>query len=1011
MTTMGGLKAGVEGGELEDERLRGMMKELQSRNQQLMREVLRTLCLACRSANPCAQANRAALVKAGGVSQLVDMLVDETTTIGQLGPKGVDKHSFTEHVVRILRDLAEKGADDDDASAVHAQMIFVGLPAWLAEYLQAAVEAKHAGRMPKPQPIWSAVWSGNSRAANQFETAAMAQQLVLMLAASASGIEGLLHAGLAKVLAEEIRAAPSELTRAVVAAATMVLKYHHECTGAVEAARVASVGGQGYSQLVEAAGTAVQNEVAALVEDIKGCQDEDNYTAAAEELVRLSLFSNVFVETVAMKLLPALNGMIQSDHAELVSRASKVVAVVSEDSPDMATVLCSSGLLPVVVCSLTPVRQFQNAAVSHHSAQDAYVSPKTRLYLLEIMSTISLPTASESPHSILLRSVSSWPVVYLDSEEQAHRTSARSSLSGLLDDFTTAFRVEAERRQVALGPLTHFVTVISFMVLDPKIRELIAERSDLVELLLAHSCINTLGVLAVVAVLDSEANGDNCEGALWALRRIPSLGCPIVEDASVSFQVAAGLGFLVAQPEFAAYVLGMDLVPILLSFLEEQNGSDFAATRRQSVRVLEHMLQDASLHWEHELAGLRDEVQKAVASFALVAETDVQSESSQKEGLANKLPDGWEERESATTGEVYFFNVKTGESQWEVPTDTCAIQEQQHEDAVDVTDARDVSTEDETEDESDEGEFPDQMGNQLTEREAGASTLASQRSCTPGTELVDFRTADAIVGGQAQQHAHRDLKESQNMAGAKRDEQAAENEKARLKEDIAQLRREWQVQQAAEAEVAKVMATEIATAKQAQQVAERDVNRLNEELTAAQQAQKAAALEASRLTDELTTTRQAQQAAELEASRLCDALATTKQVQQVAEADRPAAPADERAAVVPLHKYQQLLQLVASLEARISGLETSSMPDLAASEKINSVEPQHDGMGMSLSEFLTRYRLESYETGLQGLGVVVPQHLCDVDDNDLESMGMKRLEVVRFRTACDLLESLELDDL
>jgi hypothetical protein len=99
--------------------------------------------------------------------------VDETTTIGQLGPKGVDKHSFTRYIVQILCDLAEHGVDDDDASAAHAQMIFVGLPEWLAEYLQATAEAKRAS-----SGLIGAVWSGSSRGAGQFVTAAMAQQLV-----------------------------------------------------------------------------------------------------------------------------------------------------------------------------------------------------------------------------------------------------------------------------------------------------------------------------------------------------------------------------------------------------------------------------------------------------------------------------------------------------------------------------------------------------------------------------------------------------------------------------------------------------------------------------------------------------------------------------------------------------------------------------------------------------------------------------------------------------------------
>ena len=906
--------------------------------------------------------------------------VDETTTIGQLGPKGVDKHSFTRYVVQILRDLAEQRGDDDDASAAHAQMIFVGLPEWLAEYLQATAGAKRtssgligmAGRLPKPQPVWGAVWSGSSRGADQFNTAEMAQQLVLMLAASASGIEGLLHAGLAQVLAEEIGTAPPELTGAVLAAAAMVLKYHHECTGAVEAARVASVGGPGYSKLVDAAGTAVQNEVAALVEDIKGGQKETDYTAAAEELARLSLFSEIFVETVAMKLLPALNGMIQSDHAELVSRASKVAAVVCEDSPDLGSLLCSAGLLETVVRCLTPMRRFQNAVVNHRSAQDAFVSPKTRLYLLEILSTISLPKSSKSPYSILLRSISSWPAVGPDGKEQARGSCAKMSLNDLLDDLTKAFRVEAERSKLALGPLAHFVTVISFMVLVPNMRSLIAERADLLELLLAHCCINTIGVLAVVAVLDSEPTGCSREGALWALRRIPSLECAIEDDPSVSLQVAVGLGFLVAQPEFVVYVLGMELVPVLLSFLKEQHGPDFIETRRESVRVLNELLHDTSLQWKGELADLRADAETAVATAGFIAE-ELGLPGSLKERQTAKLPHGWEEKESATTGERYYFNVATGESQWETPRSAWVNSEVRDNDSLEEA-ARDVSSGD-TEDESEE-ESLGQVERKRPKPEVSASVVHSNSI----PRAFEFHAAIANAAGEQARHGRQNNEDSLKVvAAAKQAQQAAEAETVRLKKELAALRREQQAQEATEAEVARLMAEEAAAAKRAQQAAE---------------------MEAARLMEELTAARRAQHAAEAETARIQSAAAQRATTARSVQCSL----ADECGAVVPLHKYKQLQQLVASLEQRITSLEA---PRTSMGEEGNSVESHQEGM--SLHDFLLRYRLESFETGLTELGVVVPEHLCDVDETDLESMGMKRLEIVRFRTACDLLG--ELDDL
>ena len=271
---------------LDDTLARQYVRDLQGGGEGHTRGVLLALADACRPDNASAKANRACLSAAGGVAQLVEMLVDESA-VGRLGPKGADAHAFTRHVVWVLRDLAAQGANDDDSAAVHAQMIFVGLPAWLVGYLRAAAEAKRAssgivsgmaGRIARP----ALGWSGGAR----FEptTTALSQQLVLMLAASASGMEGLLHAGLAQALAEEIGAAPPELASAVFAAAMMALKYHHECTGGMPGS--GGLGDPGYSKLVANAGVAVQNEVAVLVEDLKLGEIESVYMVAAEELVR-----------------------------------------------------------------------------------------------------------------------------------------------------------------------------------------------------------------------------------------------------------------------------------------------------------------------------------------------------------------------------------------------------------------------------------------------------------------------------------------------------------------------------------------------------------------------------------------------------------------------------------------------------------------------------------------------------------------------------------------------------
>ena len=259
---------------------------------------------------------------------------------------------------------------------------------------------------------------------------------------------------------------------------------------------------------------------------------------AAEELVRLANFSGMFVEQVNMKLLPALQASVRRDQAASVSRAASTLAVVCEGSPELAALMCGAGLLRTILTSLTPGRRLQSQmdAADPSSRSDAFVFPRTRLYLLEMLVTISVPSSSVPPHSILL-------------------TTTADDATDVLDVLVSAFQKEADRAEVALGPLSHFVTVLSFMVLDDGVRKLMIQNTTLIELLLEHSCINPLAVLAIVAMLDETQGGDPAvrDQCLWALRRVPTLDIPIESDPDVSVQVARALGYLVAKNEWVKH--------------------------------------------------------------------------------------------------------------------------------------------------------------------------------------------------------------------------------------------------------------------------------------------------------------------------------------------------------------------------------------------------------------------------------------------------------------------------
>lgn len=44
--------------------------------------------------------------------------------------------------------------------------------------------------------------------------------------------------------------------------------------------------------------------------------------------------------------------------------------------------------------------------------------------------------------------------------------------------------------------------------------------------------------------------------------------------------------------------------------------------------------------------------------------------------MSNDLPPGWEQKTSRSTGKTYYYNTKTGESQWDPPKDSSFVQEQ-----------------------------------------------------------------------------------------------------------------------------------------------------------------------------------------------------------------------------------------------------------------------------------------------------------------------------------------------
>ena len=935
----GGALAAEPGGVEEAARdlVRGLREP--SADQERLRVLLLTLCAACGDDNPAARANRAAVRVAGGASQLVEMLVDEGTTVGRLNAKGGDAHSFTALIVQVLRDLARGGLEAADA---HAEMVFVGLPQWLAQYLPAA----SAGR--KPTNRVGRLVRGEAVAG---ETETLAQQLILLLSGSAAGMEGLLHAGAAEALAHEIEGAPPELAGHVFMSSSMVLKYHHEAVGAVDAANTAIAGAPGYSQLLGVAGRAVQNEIAVLLEELQG--SEEAALVAAEELVRLANFSGMFVEQVNMKLLPALQASVRRDQAASVSRAASTLAVVCEGSPELAALMCGAGLLRTILTSLTPGRRLQSQmdAADPSSRSDAFVFPRTRLYLLEMLVTISVPSSSvphSIAHSILL-------------------TATADDATDVLDVLVSAFQKEADRAEVALGPLSHFVTVLSFMVLDDGVRKLMIQNTTLIELLLEHSCINPLAVLAIVAMLD-ETQGGNPEvrdQCLWALRRVPTLDIPIESDPDVSVQVARALGYLVAKSEWVKHVVGCDLCPFLLEAAKSRD-PNMSETRHECVAVLRAILDSQDLLWTPELVGLKQQIASAVTASG--------SEPPSPRTEPEDTPDGWERQTSATTGDQYYVNTATGESQWTLPAEDGRPE-----------DRPDISS---TESSEDDEELPPPAPTSPPDR----STDLDRAVGHPQKNAADVQRPQAKRSASENEEGPATVGCTQDLATlpaaivpaaeprpAPRDGHTTRYTIGRSTSGCDEVGLQLLFTESGPLGITFKSSRDVGGAVTVEEVRPGGV---------------AARMGGVHVGMELRSVN-GQSIAD---QRLDGVLQTIKR-------SRRPLRLGFRFFGPPSSESTQMctdLQLLATaLEQRIGDLEA----------KAGSVasDPADTSTGMSLRRFLEQFHLHQYESRLTQLGVAVPEHLRDVEDEDLQQMGLKKLELSRFRSAVDLLG--ELDDL
>ena len=155
-----------------------------------------------------------------------------------------------------------------------------------------------------------------------------------------------------------------------------------------------------YSRLVDVAGRLVRDEVASLLSVLQHGDAADDSVTTAGRLCALSQFSESVAQSIHIKLLPVLRGMIQSQNETVVNRASTAVAVLCAESPHLACMVFATGLLGCIINRLAP--RPPSLDDERRSPRAPPVSPIVKLCMLEMLVALSTPSYEESPYSILL---------------------------------------------------------------------------------------------------------------------------------------------------------------------------------------------------------------------------------------------------------------------------------------------------------------------------------------------------------------------------------------------------------------------------------------------------------------------------------------------------------------------------------------------------------------------------------------------------------------------------------
>jgi hypothetical protein len=284
---------------------------------------LQRLSDACNGSNTHWVENRTTLVQLGGASQLIALL-------GGSGDDAGTQEQLTLRIqaLRVLKDLASGNAQHG-GEELHAALIFEGLATWLCRYMKNP--PGRPGLMAKVSQKVGITYSGYDTALD------LCNALVLRMAGTLTGLKGLLTAGGTTILLHDLRATitdPHGLTKQEMAeaqflAAASVVKHQTEMRDLGELE-------DSYSMLVDVAGRMLRDEVSSLLKDLKDSDADAVVTSAMHRLCWLSLFSESIAQSIQIKLLPVLRGMVNSQQVSVVSRASTAVTILCSDSPHVA---------------------------------------------------------------------------------------------------------------------------------------------------------------------------------------------------------------------------------------------------------------------------------------------------------------------------------------------------------------------------------------------------------------------------------------------------------------------------------------------------------------------------------------------------------------------------------------------------------------------------------------------------------------------------------------------------